>query len=150
KSCSRICGSRTVCKLSGCPREILRAQRSICQIVAHGRPCGHPSRQTVRVPTLHRAIGSALVGPDGYNGPAPGPRHTILPGFCWPAPQSGMMACERHRARRPGTAMLTNLELLRPLAVLDLETTGTDPQADRIVEISVLRLAPGGGREHRT
>src|SRR5262249_26269034 len=46
--------------------------------------------------------------------------------------------------------MLTNLQLQRPLAVLDLETTGTDPQTDRVVEISVLRLEPGGGREHRT
>lgn len=46
--------------------------------------------------------------------------------------------------------MLTNLELHRPLAVLDLETTGTDPQTDRIVEISVLRLNPGGRPDLRT
>jgi DNA polymerase III subunit epsilon len=46
--------------------------------------------------------------------------------------------------------MLANLALERPLAVIDLETTGVDPQKDRIVEISVLKLLPGGGREQRT
>jgi DNA polymerase-3 subunit epsilon len=34
--------------------------------------------------------------------------------------------------------------------VLDLETTGTDPRLDRIIEISVLKLLPGGGHDHRT
>jgi DNA polymerase-3 subunit epsilon len=38
--------------------------------------------------------------------------------------------------------MIRNLSLERPLAILDLETTGTDPQADRIVEISVLKILP--------
>jgi DNA polymerase-3 subunit epsilon len=42
------------------------------------------------------------------------------------------------------------LRLERPLAVFDLETTGTDPMQDRIVELSVLRLDPDGGRELRT
>jgi DNA polymerase III subunit epsilon len=42
------------------------------------------------------------------------------------------------------------LQLTRPLAILDLETTGTDPQKDRIVEISVLKLFPGGESETRT
>lgn len=46
--------------------------------------------------------------------------------------------------------MLTNLDLQRPLAVFDLETTGTDPATDRIVEISVLRLSPGGRKDLRT
>jgi DNA polymerase-3 subunit epsilon len=46
--------------------------------------------------------------------------------------------------------MLKNIRLDRPLAVLDQETTGTDPKLDRIIEISVLRLLPGGGRDHRT
>jgi DNA polymerase-3 subunit epsilon len=36
--------------------------------------------------------------------------------------------------------MLANLTLNRPLAVFDLETTGTDPQFDRIVEISITRI----------
>jgi DNA polymerase-3 subunit epsilon len=39
---------------------------------------------------------------------------------------------------------LSNLVLDRPLAVLDLETTGVDPAADRIVEVAVLTLLPGG------
>ena len=38
-----------------------------------------------------------------------------------------------------------NLRLERPLAVIDLETTGVDPRADRIIEVAVLRLAPDVG-----
>ena len=38
---------------------------------------------------------------------------------------------------------LLNLKLERPLAVLDLETTGVDPGSDRIVEVGVLKLSPG-------
>jgi DNA polymerase-3 subunit epsilon len=47
-------------------------------------------------------------------------------------------------------AMLRNLTLARPLAVIDLETTGTDPKQDRIVEISVLKILPDGQQVHRT
>ncbi|WP_422927008.1 exonuclease domain-containing protein [Singulisphaera sp. PoT] len=46
--------------------------------------------------------------------------------------------------------MLKNIILERPLAVFDLETTGTDTKLDRIIEISVLKLLPGGGSDHRT
>ena len=35
-----------------------------------------------------------------------------------------------------------HLRLERPLIVIDLETTGTDPQNDRIVEFAVLRIEP--------
>jgi len=45
---------------------------------------------------------------------------------------------------------LTRLALDRPLIFFDLETTGTDPATDRIVEISVLRVSPGGARESKT
>lgn len=45
---------------------------------------------------------------------------------------------------------MNHLTLTRPLAFFDLETTGTDPASDKIVEISVLRVDPGGGRESRT
>jgi DNA polymerase-3 subunit epsilon len=45
---------------------------------------------------------------------------------------------------------LKNLDLDRPLACFDLETTGIDPATDRIVEICVVRIAPGGGMETRT
>lgn len=42
---------------------------------------------------------------------------------------------------------LTNLVLDRPLAVLDLETTGVDPGTDRIVEVAVLTLLPAARQE---
>jgi DNA polymerase-3 subunit epsilon len=38
----------------------------------------------------------------------------------------------------------------RPIVFFDLETTGTDPATDRIVEISALRIDPGGERATRT
>jgi DNA polymerase-3 subunit epsilon len=42
---------------------------------------------------------------------------------------------------------LTNLVLDRPLAFLDLESTGVDPAADRVIEVAVLTLLPRGGPE---
>ncbi|MBK8805816.1 MAG: 3'-5' exonuclease [Bacteroidales bacterium] len=43
-----------------------------------------------------------------------------------------------------------NLELTKPLAIFDLETTGINITSDRIVEISILKLFPGGKEEQRT
>jgi DNA polymerase III subunit epsilon len=40
--------------------------------------------------------------------------------------------------------MFKNLSLSRPLAVIDLETTGTDVRTDRIVEIAVIKFWPDG------
>jgi DNA polymerase-3 subunit epsilon len=39
------------------------------------------------------------------------------------------------------------LRLDRPLVCFDLETTGLDPQSDRIVEIGLVKLLPDGRRE---
>jgi DNA polymerase III subunit epsilon len=41
------------------------------------------------------------------------------------------------------------LELLRPLAFIDLESTGTSPERDRIVEIAILKLHPDAREEFR-
>jgi DNA polymerase-3 subunit epsilon len=40
--------------------------------------------------------------------------------------------------------MSRTLKLSRPLAILDLETTGTTPIMDRIVEIAILKVDPNG------
>lgn len=42
-----------------------------------------------------------------------------------------------------------NLELNRPLAFIDIESTGTSPARDRIVEIAVLKLFPDGSETFR-
>ena len=46
--------------------------------------------------------------------------------------------------------MLKNLSLERPLAFIDVETTGLKPSSDRIVELSILRIHPDGNREYKS
>lgn len=43
-----------------------------------------------------------------------------------------------------------NLNLTRPIAFIDLETTGVNVGSDRIVEISVLKIFPDGSKELKT
>jgi len=43
-----------------------------------------------------------------------------------------------------------NLNLKRPLAFIDLETTGINVSSDRIVELSVLKISPNGKEEWMT
>lgn len=45
---------------------------------------------------------------------------------------------------------MTKLKLIRPLVFIDLETTGVNVGADRIVEISLLKIFPNGNREIKT
>jgi DNA polymerase-3 subunit epsilon len=40
-----------------------------------------------------------------------------------------------------------SIELIRPLAIFDLETTGTNITSDRIVEIAIIKLMPDGNEE---
>ena len=42
------------------------------------------------------------------------------------------------------------LNLRRPIAFIDLETTGINVSSDRIVEISVLKISPNGKEEWMT
>lgn len=44
---------------------------------------------------------------------------------------------------------MPSLSLKRPLVFLDLETTGVNVGADRIVEIALLKIHPGGARESK-
>ena len=41
---------------------------------------------------------------------------------------------------------MQNLSLTNPLAIFDLETTGIDVDRDRIVQIAIIRVEPGGTR----
>ncbi len=43
-----------------------------------------------------------------------------------------------------------NLKLTKPLAFLDLETTGLNIASDRIVEISVIKIMPNGDKDIKT
>ena len=45
---------------------------------------------------------------------------------------------------------MTNLQLKNPLAFFDLETTGVNVTQDRIVEIAIIKMMPGGGTEEKT
>lgn len=59
-------------------------------------------------------------------------------------------AADRHPAGKPAPLpdwVHDQVPLERPLAVFDLETTGTMPQKDRIVEIAILKIEPEGRRE---
>lgn len=42
---------------------------------------------------------------------------------------------------------MAQLNITRPIIFFDLETTGTNPATDRIVEIALVKLMPGGTRE---
>ncbi len=46
--------------------------------------------------------------------------------------------------------MLKNLKLDRPMVFIDVETTGLKPYADRIVELSVLKVYPDGREEFKS
>ena len=46
--------------------------------------------------------------------------------------------------------MLENLKLERPIAFIDVETTGTNPYSDRVVELSILRIQPDGTEEYKS
>lgn len=46
--------------------------------------------------------------------------------------------------------MLKNLKLEKPIAFIDIETTGTKPHLDRIVELSILRIEPSGAMEYKS
>lgn len=45
---------------------------------------------------------------------------------------------------------MKNLQLDRPLAFIDVETTGLNPYSDRIVELSILKFHPGGKEEYHS
>lgn len=45
---------------------------------------------------------------------------------------------------------MLQLNLTRPLAFFDLETTGTNVASDRIVELSILKVQPDGSKEIKT
>jgi len=46
--------------------------------------------------------------------------------------------------------ILKKLKLERPIAFIDVETTGTNPNSDRVVELSILRIQPDGKEEYKS
>ncbi|MBS1645787.1 MAG: 3'-5' exonuclease [Bacteroidetes bacterium] len=42
------------------------------------------------------------------------------------------------------------LNLIKPLVFIDLETTGTSPASDKIIDIALLKALPGGNTESKT
>ncbi len=87
---------------------------------------------------------------------------------CWPSCRSAIPSiragAERNNANLSARLLIANntdgpssrsrvfamsLELRRPLAFIDLESTGTSPERDRIVEIAILKLHPDGREESR-
>lgn len=46
--------------------------------------------------------------------------------------------------------MLEDLALERPLAFIDVETTGLKPSVDRVIELSILKIHPDGNREYKS
>ena len=42
---------------------------------------------------------------------------------------------------------MAQLQLKRPIVFFDLETTGTDPAKDRIIELALVKILPNGTRE---
>ena len=46
--------------------------------------------------------------------------------------------------------MLKNLKFDRPIAFIDVETTGLQPYSDRIVELSILKIHPDGTEEYKS
>jgi len=45
---------------------------------------------------------------------------------------------------------MKNLKLERPLAFIDVETTGLSPYSDRIVELSILKIHPDGSEKYKS
>ena len=41
------------------------------------------------------------------------------------------------------------LQLIKPLAFIDLETTGVNLACDRIIEIAIVKLHPDGTRDNK-
>lgn len=46
--------------------------------------------------------------------------------------------------------MLEKLKLEKPVAFIDVETTGTNPYSDRVVELSILKIHPNGKEEYKS
>ena len=42
---------------------------------------------------------------------------------------------------------MTSLQLTRPIAFIDIETTGLDKQKDRIIDICIIKIHPNGTEE---
>jgi len=51
---------------------------------------------------------------------------------------------------RKGECEMENLQFDRPIAFIDVETTGRNVSSDRIVELTILKIHPDGTEELKT
>lgn len=66
----------------------------------------------------------------------------FLPQFAAIMPIDKQRSADISKVKDP----MQNLQLTRPLAIFDLETTGVDVEKDRVVQIAIIRVEPDGSR----
>lgn len=125
----------------------------------HVRPARHhragrfrfPASGASRCPTKQPTDPSAAPSTSSWTG-WPGPSRAISRTPRRPRStregRSGRAASRSPTGRRGDVSPhLEHLTLDRPLAFLDVESTGVDPAADRVVEVAVLTVLPRGAPE---
>ena len=66
----------------------------------------------------------------------------------WRRPASPARLCYNKKVMKSHSNF--PIKLRRPLIVFDIESTGTSPRADRIIELAAVRLNPNGSRDEKT
>jgi DNA polymerase-3 subunit epsilon len=120
-------------------------KRRVAELLARGHGTDEAASRTGLSPAACRNCGGSSPARGPTSTPARDPRR---PARSFHPPPVHLGGCrEVPDTGDPMSVSLSHLVLDRPLAVLDLETTGVDPAADRVVELAVLTLVPCGRQE---